>query len=338
MAAAVPFAAHAETSYHSGTDIIGGTSTAAEDLTAAANTALTDYGHNEFTEYNDPSTTNTRVQTFGTPAINNGAVDWTTTPSTLGNVRTSTGDMQDEYPIVVKNEAQRTRYGTLAQNLASDDFLANDNDSLGGEDGENTATTDLETVIPVFDMTIPAKTVLPIGATTWKLGQVEMNGKYFVNPDRIGLIITKTDFVRMGAASPTTADTIIYDIKSAASSGTSYVTVLDEDGNIPARDDATNNLAILDFHQNGTKSDAFPWTYSSYTTDDYDAGKVVEINEAKDLWLTSSDWADKNPGRYHAGITFTAYIVNGSFMENGDLKTAPYPKKADASEFWADAT
>jgi len=347
---ATPFAANAQVNYHVGTDIVNKTSTNTGDVTTNPTPG---YGHNEFTEHNDGSLTNTLAQVFGTPTTAaDRSVTWTA--STLGNTRNSTETTQGEYPVAIKNEARTetdVQGNTPAQNLAADiadtTFGETTNDCFGANYNpatnplNNTGYTDLETAIPEFNMTIPAKTVLPIGATAWKLGQVEMNGHYFVNPDKIGLIISKKDFVRQSGESDVSnpdqqRDIINYGIYDAASSGNDLVTTL-INGKIPDRTQrGTAAAKIWEFHRNGTKSNTFPYAYSNYSSTDYDGGKIADINEAKDLWLICSDWQNKNAGAYKGAVTFTAYVINGSLVEQtsgaDDYHTAPYPQTIDGQE------
>jgi hypothetical protein len=316
MMAAMPLMASAETTHHSGTDIIGGTSTAAGDLTDAAHTALTGDGHNEFTEYNDPSTTNTRAKTFGTPGISGGNVDWSTNPSSLGNTRSTTDTIQDEYEVGLNNEQKDYRTNNPLTTLAQD--LTNGTTSFTEANTNDTAgTTDLETAIPEYDMTIPAKTVLPIGATHWRLGNVKIAGKYFVRPDKVDVIVTHDDFKHStydegGSAVDKAARTIEFTVSDKA-----------------LTDAALDNTKHRYFFQDGkhtganhdtdTMQSAFPYAYTGYSSDRYKDGYVSEINETHQVWLNAaaSEWLGKIKGTYTGSITFTANV------ETTDTDTVP---------------
>lgn len=318
MVAVLPFAAHAETSYHVGTDIDNGTPVAAgEKTTAEYATYLTNAtgpdGHNEFAEYNDTSTTNTRAQTFGTPTQGTtGDVTWTA--STLGNTRNTTATMQSAYGVTNMNEQQDYRKDSIAdedpttitEDLSANNFNIQDNDTPG--------TTDLETAVPEFNMTIPAKTVLPLGATRWRLGNVEINGKYFVRPDKVDVVVTHDDFKHPDYDEDgTTADKQSHSIAFTVADK-QYV-------------DTSIESADKYFFQDGTttKQSAFPYAYTTYTSANYEAGLVSEINETHQVWALSSDWTGKTPGKYTGSITFNAAVVTTDNDDVPSMYTDYYP-------------
>lgn len=299
MMAAMPLMASAQTTHHSGTDIIGGTSTDAGDLTDEAHTALTGDGHNEFTEYNDPSTTNTIAKTFGTGE------------GSLGNTRSSAGDIQGQYPVIAKNEIQG--YRTSNPDAELDDDLATletatpfneqTNDTLNSP--ANTGVTDLETAIPTYNMNIPAKTVLPIGATHWRLGNVKIEGQYFVRPDKVDVLVSHNDFKHSDYDAHQSEWT---DTQKAAHK--ILFTVSDK----ALTDAALDGTKHRYFFQKGTDDadlNTFPHAYTAYASTDYRNGKVTDIKETHQVWLNAdaSEWQGKAKGTYTGNITFAASVV-----------------------------
>jgi hypothetical protein len=319
MMVAMPLAASADTSYHSGTDIISGTSTSAGDLTDAAHTALTGDGHNEFTEYNNPSTTNTVAKTFGTNSTSTGSVVWTA--GALGNTRNTTAQTQTDYPVGLNNEKQDYRTNNPDTDLAED--LTNGTTSFTEENTNDTAgTTDLETAIPEYDMTIPAKTVLPIGATHWRLGNVKIAGKYFVRPDKVDVIVTHDPFKHS-----------TYDEGASATdkaARTIEFTVSDKALTDAALDNTKHRYFFQDgkhtgaSHDTDTMQSAFPYAYTGYSSDRYQDGYVSEINETHQVWLNAAaaQWTGKEKGNYTGSITFTANVVT---TDSADMYTTTYP-------------
>jgi len=329
MMALLPLAANADTYYHVGTDITNGTDM---DVPDSTNEPDLGDGHNEFTEYNDGSTTNTLAKTFGTPKIADNTVNWLDNndnpTSVLGNTRNTTAMTQQQYPVELNNEKQDYRKNhpgsenqgtTLAEDLVTykSDFTEENTNDVAG-------TTDLETAIPEYDMTIPAKTVLPIGATKWRLGNVKIDGNYFVRPDKVKLQISKTNFHGPG-----------YDGSKAG--GEQNQDNLDK---VIAFDvtDGVNNTSVVGaenckyFFQTGTNDNdlaTFPHAYKVYTSNNYEDGKVSTIKETHQVWLIvdASQWTGKVKGQYSGNITFDASVVTddtASMYGDRSAQSNPY--------------
>lgn len=247
--------------------------------------------------------------------------DSTTTGSSLGNTRSGQSDMTG-YAATYNNE-KGANFTEADPNTNNDGF----------SDTTPSPRTDLETFVPGFTMTIPSKTMLPLGATKWNIGLLEINGENFVNPDKVGVIVIKDDFVKSGItpASATTNQKIIFDVK-ASDSGSPDIDI-DSTSIVSTYNSVdgftTDNDKILRFYKNGVRGTNFPYTYDMTGSDtDYDAGETVPIHEGRHIWVetASGAWANKEPGRYEGSITFTAYIISGELVENDDVTTAPYPK------------
>jgi len=278
MVATMPFVGHAETTEEYANEIPTGQTSPTDG----------DDSQNGFTEYNDVTTTeNTVAKVFGSGA------------DSIGNTRNTASTMQADgtgYPVTLQNEKQNYRDGTQIRSLVGDiddtntDFADQTNDAAG--------TTDLETSVPEFDMIIPASTVLPLGATRWRIGNVEINGRYFVRPDKVDVTTTHADF-KHPSYNPSESDAH----KLAHSIA---FTVADK------RYDNTS-IEGLDryYFQDGTttKQANFPYAYTTYTSTDYQNGLVSEINETHQVWAISNDWTGKTAGKYTGSITFNAAVV-----------------------------
>lgn len=245
--------------------------------------------------------------------------------NTFGNKRNAQSNMTG-YAATYNNEK-----GSRVDSQADTDPNTK-NDGFSDTDGSGAPApsprTDLETAIPGFTMTIPMKTLLPFGATAWNIGLLEISGENFLNPDKVGVIITKEDLVKTGLTDPATNNQkIVFDVKASASGNPAMVDSSVVSGYDATKGFLTTDAKILKFYQNGTRGPLFPYTYNMTDADiNYNAGKIVPINEGKHIWLTSTDWTGKESGRYQGSVTFTAYIINGQLVENNDATTAPYPK------------
>ncbi len=288
MVAAMPLAAHADPEV--------------PDVPAGAVDSLNGFANFEATgTLNDTPDQELNAVTFEDSTTGTG--------STVGNTRQAQSTTSAAYGATYNNE-KGANFTEADPNTNNDGF----------SDTTPSPRTDLETAIPGFTMTIPANTVLPFGATNWNIGLLEIDATDFMNPDKVGVILTKEDFTKANTANPSTNQTITFDI-ATSKGGTSVASTFNSNDEI-----VTTDAKILKFYQTGTRGTNFPYTYTGLSHSDYDAGNVVDIHEGKHIWLSSSDWSGKEAGRYEGSITFTAYIINGELVENDDATTAPYPK------------
>jgi hypothetical protein len=310
MVAATPLAAHAELSDNTTVEY-------ANEIPTSGNTpggVVTDEGQNGFTEYNDQtSTENTLAKVFTNST--------TSTGSGLGNTRNSASDMQDDttgYPITRMNEQQDYRASDTPTTLAED--IADTNTAFADQENDAQGVTDLETSVPEFDMKIPASTVLPLGATYWRIGNVEIHGRYFVRPDKVDVVTTHADFHHSD-----------WDEKQSSwneaqkTAHSIAFTVADK------RYDKTSiEGAHRYYFQDGSnKQTVFPYAYQAYTSQDYEDGLVSEINETHQVWVKTPTWSGKTAGIYTGSITFTASVVttepDTTAHTNEDMYVVYYP-------------
>jgi len=297
MVATMPLAAHATTNVEYANEISTGTTPQSGDESL-----------NGFTEYNDVTTTeNTVAKVFGSGA------------NALGNTRNTPSAMQTGYPITLQNEQQDYRDGSQIRSLVGD--IDDTNTDFADQTNDTAGITDLETSVPEFDMKIPASTVLPLGATRWRVGNVEINGRYFVRPDKVDVVTTHADFQHedWAAHSSEWGDT-----EKAAHKITFTVT--------DKRYTSTNiESADKYYFQDGTttKQANFPYAYTTYTSQGYEDGLVSEINETHQVWALTSDWTGKTAGKYTGSITFNASVVTtdnaGMYGDRTQANNPYYP-------------
>jgi len=304
MVASMPIAAHAEgLSDHTTVNYANETPTSG----ATPGGVAADEGKNGFTEYNDTENThNTLARVF---------TNSTSTGSGLGNTRNSASTMQESYAVGRQNEKQgyRASSHTLAEDIADDNtaFADTTNDALG--------VTDLETSVPEFDMKIPASTVLPIGATAWRIGNVEIHGRYFVRPDKVKVVTTHEAFHHSDWAehhgewnsNQQTAHSIDFTVTDSKS-GSSI--------------EGADKFYFQDGGEN--QPTTFPYAYTSYTSTNYQNGLVSEINETHQVWVKPAGWTDKTAGKYTGKITFEASVVTNDTETDANMYTSTYPAEA----------
>jgi len=295
MVATMPLAAHATTNVEYANEISTGTTPQSGDESL-----------NGFTEYNDvTSTENTVDKVFGSGA------------NALGNTRNTPSAMQTGYPITLQNEQQDYRDGSQIRSLVGD--IDDTNTDFADQTNDTAGITDLETSVPEFDMKIPASTVLPIGATAWRIGNVEIHGRYFVRPDKVKVVTTHEAFHHSDWAehhgewnsNQQTAHSIDFTVTDSKS-GSSI--------------EGADKFYFQDGGEN--QPTTFPYAYTSYTSTNYQNGLVSEINETHQVWVKPAGWTDKTAGKYTGKITFEASVVTNDTETDANMYTSTYPAEA----------
>jgi len=305
MVATMPLAAHATTNVEYANEISTGTTPQSGDESL-----------NGFTEYNDVTTTeNTVAKVFGSGA------------NALGNTRNTPSAMQTGYPITLQNEQQDYRDGSQIRSLVGD--IDDTNTDFADQTNDTAGITDLETSVPEFDMKIPASTVLPLGATRWRVGNVEINGKYFVRPDKVDVVTTYADFKHTDysdseTAAHKTAHSIAFTVTDKRYTSTDI-----ESADKYYFQDGKHTGAN---HDTDTKQAVFPYAYTGYSSDRYEDGLVSEINETHQVWVLTSDWTGKTPGKYTGSITFEAEVTTDDTDADANMYTNYYPGEGQEAQ------
>jgi hypothetical protein len=142
-----------------------------------------------------------------------------------------------------------------------------------GSENDPGRTTNLWTAVPTFTLTVPAATVLPLGATAWNIGNVRINGSGFLKPDKVKVEVKTNKFTN----------------RIEGKSGSIPFGVSQQKGGtkISAEDQTDEPVIPIYFYQDGgdTLPSAFPYRYETYTTADYDGNKISKINETKPVWV-----------------------------------------------------
>lgn len=265
-------------------------------VSSPAHAEINGQDENEFTQYNTSSMGTTgKIFTTDEATITNG----------IGN---GTVDLTDS---ITSREDTTIKYGTKGYTKGN---------TNSGEETENVdpdSITNLWTTISSYTLNVPAKTVIPLGASKWNIGQVEIvNGKAFLNPDKVKVDIKSTPLYLNGTTQ-TGADaaskTINYDIRLNAGDAIDGIvsdsSLIDNTKSTEEQKLAPTVKKHIYFYYKGTRGATFPYTYTDFDTKNiYDNNQISEVNQGQHVWVNCNDWKNKVSGQYQGKITFTASI------------------------------
>lgn len=196
-------------------------------------------------------------------------------------------------------------------------------------EGDAAPATPVITAIPECTLTIPKDTTIKKGARKADIGNITIDGKYFVKPYYVEVHATKQDFIKTDDATgnpladPTATQDIVFDVdteengtgtKKFIASGTVNVT--------NNKSSYTPTYLCRNFWKDNTQASGSEET-------GYKDGEVVNIAEREHIWLKVPDaqWTDAEGGRYKGRVTFTA-TFRDDFQATG----------ANATTEWASIT
>jgi len=188
---------------------------------------------------------------------------------------------------------------------------------VGG--GVQAPNTDIVTAIPECILTIPKDTTILKGALKADIGNITVDGKYFVKPYYIQVHATKQDFIKVDSSTgelinnPSDNQKIVFNVDSEQN-GSGTEAFITDNG-------STQTYKCRNFWKDDTQA-------SGSEDTDYLDGEVTNIAGREHIWIKipANEWTTAEGGRYKGHVTFTAKFRD-DFKASGTGATTEWADK-----------